>query len=91
MPYWLTRFKDGPETYIAYGSDPDRLPVFHVRSDSHVRTMMFFPGCLRFIPYADVGELGQMEAEDVTRAFGEQLDATLPDTPEAESGLTHLP
>ncbi len=54
---WTVAFRD-EEKYLAFGRDKELLPVYRVvgslkRISILMPTKMNFPGCLRFLPYAE--------------------------------------
>ena len=75
---YVARFSDGPDRYVAYGQDKDYLPVFHVRSGAHVKTMMRYPSCLKFLTYATVRALRRMTSAEIKQLYGEPLPAKAP-------------
>ena len=72
---YVARFFDGPTWYVAYGQDKEYLPVFHVRSGDHVKTMMRYPSCLKFMPFATVRTMRRMTRAEIHRLYGEQMPA----------------
>lgn len=52
----IVSFKDGDDAFLAVGNDRDNLGVWHIDDGFLVETRSRFPGCLRFMPYADIGE-----------------------------------
>ena len=70
MAYWLTQFTDGDESFVAYGPDPDDMPVYEVLDEGHVWTPKRFPSCLKFMQYADVGEVMESSPSNVVRVYG---------------------
>lgn len=72
---WAVAFRD-EETYLAFGRDKDRLPIYKVvgslkRISILVPTKMNFPGCLCFLPYAEeLMPLKQMKNGGATMKYG---------------------
>ena len=55
---WLIKFRDEKEEYIAFGNNPDLLPVYKIiGKEVLIKQKMTFPACERFMPYVDFGEL----------------------------------
>ncbi|MCY3731978.1 MAG: hypothetical protein OXF98_11605 [Rhodospirillaceae bacterium] len=58
MPTYTQRFRDSGDEFVARGTDRDYLPVFKVNGDCEELTKATFPGCLRFMPYAEpIGDM----------------------------------
>jgi len=49
-------FNNGDDAFLAVGNDRDNLRVWHIDDGVLRETRSRFPGCLRFMPYADIGE-----------------------------------
>ena len=49
-------FNNGDDAFLAVGNDPDNLRVWQIDDGVLRETRSRFPGCLRFMPYADIGE-----------------------------------
>ena len=71
---WFVAFRDGDDSFIAYGRDLTHLPVFEVGEESHRRTAsMRFPSCTKFMPYADVSEPARMTLAQIRKRYGPAL------------------
>ena len=69
---WFVRFTNDDETYVALGRNAERMPVFQVGESSSIRTKMFFPACMKFMPDADVeeGPHRDMTSKKARRQYG---------------------
>ena len=55
--WWSIRWRNGDELLAAIGVRNDPMPVYREEDDGKLRRLQAtFPGCLRFMPYAEVVE-----------------------------------
>ena len=74
MPY-VQEFQNAEDLFVAIGTDVDFLIVYQQTDQpSLVKTKMTFPGCLRFLPYAEDRGSRRMTDEEITKAFGPMVD-----------------
>ena len=73
---WMVGWRNGDDGFLAFGQDPEQLPVYRVTGairdpDVLYPTKLLFPSCLRFMPYAepvvDLAETSETETERLER------------------------
>ena len=71
---WFATFKDGEQEYMAAGRDKNRMPVYEVAHGAErnylIPTRMHFPGCLRFMPYAEGDDPKEREKANIVTEYG---------------------
>lgn len=73
---WMVGWRNGDDGLLAFGPDPEQLPVYRVLGairdpDALDATDLLFPSCLKMMPYADpvvdLAEISEAEAEKFRR------------------------
>ena len=67
LRYFVTRFSDDEDEFLAYGYIKDNRPVYRVNERELTLInggKMRFPSCLKFLPYAEVEEMERMTKAD---------------------------
>lgn len=88
MPVFTVTYGDDgdAEIILSFGGEDDDTPVFRVRrTGHHTQTVsMRFPSCLKFMPYAVVGEMVRVSRKFIEDNFGEAVRYN--QTPKARLG-----
>ena len=74
---WIIEFEDDETKYVAFGTNPDKLPVYEVEDGELFRTQMTFPACDAHLDDVDYGELESGPNDAVNRKI-ERLYGELP-------------
>ena len=79
---YTRHFRDGDIRFVARGFDLGKLAVFEVQPDGTEKpTMMFFPSCVRFMPYSEpIGEVRETPVGLPALDPGGLQDVWLPET-----------
>ena len=76
MLYYVHEFWNGGDDtqFVAIGRDNDRMRVYSWTGHMLAETQMRFPGCLRFMPYAEDKGAALMTLDQVRDKYGPMED-----------------
>ena len=91
MSLYIQRFVNGETAHAAIGSDRNWLPVFEVDAAGKLIPLSaVFPGCLRFMPYAEpCGDLEEVDREALRRQYSNYDRAVSVSATLVHSGHAH--
>lgn len=71
----VEEFRNAEDVFVAFGEEDDKMKPVYERSDLGLRkTLMTFPGCLRFMPYAESVSLETMTLSEIKKKYGQIID-----------------
>ena len=69
---WCVQFQNGEKKFVSCGSDRDYRRVWRLRSNGRYSVLpshVIYPGCLKFMPYASIGEEVQLTQAEIASTF----------------------